>query len=504
MRSKKTLKNIKVDLVVTLLIVILGFISRKVFIEYMGADFTGLMLLFVQLIGMINIAEMGVGTATASLLYKPLTNNDHNTVSNILTSTVKVYRYISLLVFIVGIITGLIVYFSVPSVSSIKYAQLYWLIYVINTALSYRFAHYLILLTADQKYHSTRLIQGGAKIVCISIQLAVIFLFKNFFIYILCESAFLLIQFFLFSRKITSEYPYVKSHLNNNINNEFQQVKNKIKNVFFHKLGGVLVFNTDYLVISKFLNLSAVTIYSSYMMIFQALVMVVSILGNSVTASVGSFLTQKKIKEKKQLWEQITILFFYLATCITLVTLVTITDFIRLWIGKDYVLDQLTLYVLAFNLFVLISRISLDILKNASGEFGDVHLPVLEGSINIIASIILANKIGFIGVVVGTAISNILIICLAKPLYLFKRILYGSLFGFILSIIKPVSLSALSIFLIMYFENFHHENNDFYDWIISTIQITFFIVLTVTIIFSFSNEFRVVLKRLMSALSRKG
>ncbi|TBL83574.1 lipopolysaccharide biosynthesis protein [Hafnia alvei] len=501
MRSKKTLKNIKVDLVITLLIVLLGFVSRKVFIEYMGSNFTGLMLLFVQLIGMINIAEMGVGTATASLLYKPLSQNKHDVVSNILTSAAKVYNYISLLVFIIGIATGVIVYFSVASVSVIQYAPLYWLMYVLNTALSYRFAHYLILLTADQKYHSTRIIQGGAKVACISIQLVMICLFKNFFIYILCESIFLLIQLWFFSQKVKNEYPYIRTNASS-VHNEFQQVKDKIKNVFFHKLGGVLVFNTDYLIISKFLNLSAVTIYSSYMMIFQALVMVVNILGNSVTASVGNFLSQKDLKEKKQLWDQIIILFFYFATCITLVTLLTITDFIRLWIGNDYVLDQLTLYVLAFNLFVLISRISLDILKNASGEFGDIYLPIFEGVVNIIASIYLVNKIGFLGVIVGTAISNILIICLAKPLYLFRKVLNGSFSGFILSIITPVSLAFVSIIIIFSLKNVATKNSDFYHWAIDAGQTSVIVFFTVTIIFLFSNDFRLVLRRLISALSK--
>ncbi|MGK3223455.1 hypothetical protein ACCY75_22225, partial [Enterobacter kobei] len=116
--------------------------------------------------------------------------------------------------------------------------------------------------------------------------------------------------------KIKKEYSYLLDAKFLKIDDEFKKIKDKIKNVFFHKIGGVLVFNTDYIIISKFLTLSTVTLYSSYMMIFQALVLIVNILGNSVTASVGDFLTKKSIKDKKKLWNSIIILFFYIATCI--------------------------------------------------------------------------------------------------------------------------------------------------------------------------------------------
>lgn len=503
MRSKKTLKNIKIDLVITLAIVLLGFVSRKIFIEHMGADFTGLMLLFVQLIGMINIAEMGVGTATASLLYKPLSENNHTVVRNILTGTSKIYRYISGFVFTIGIVTGVFVYLTIPSVAAIEYSRLFWLMYIVNTATSYLFAHYLILLTADQKYHATRTIQGGAKIVCISIQLIIIFFLKNFFLYILCESIFLIIQFLLFRRKVTKEYDYLLDAGDGDVQNEFKQVKNKIKNVFFHKLGGVLVFNTDYIIISKFLSLSSVTLYSSYMMIFQALVMVANILGNSVTASVGNFLTQKSIIEKKQLWNKIIVLFFYIATCVTTVAIITISDFIRLWIGDEYVLDKVTLYVLAFNLFVLVSRVSLDIIKNASGEFGDIYLPIIEGGVNIILSIILVNKIGFLGVVIGTAFSNITIICLAKPAYLFQRVLHGTFSEFLTSMLKPITLGLISVCTIMSFSTLWQKTENFYQWFLNASITLVCVVIAVTAIFSLSNEFRYVIRKVISVLKKK-
>lgn len=503
MRSEKTLRNVKVDLLITFSIVLLGFISRKVFIDYMGADFTGLMLLFVQLIGMINIAEMGVGTATASLLYKPLSDNDYSSVRKIVSSAAKIYKYISLSVFLIGVITGVIVYQSVQSVSEISGSQIFWLMYVTNTAASYLFAQYLILLTADQKYHSTRTIQGGVKIGCILTQLMVILFFRNFYIYILCETIALLIQYLLFSHKMKKEYSYLFDATFVPIDDEFKKVKDKIKNVFFHKIGGVLVFNTDYIIISKFLTLSAVTLYSSYMMIFQALVLIVNILGNSVTASVGDFLTKKCLKEKTRLWNSIIILFFYIATCITLITIITIVDFVRLWIGDVYIVSDITLYFMAFNLFVLISRISIDVLKNASGEFGDIYLPLIEGIINICISILLVNKIGLLGVVIGTAVSNLVIICLAKPMYLYRRVLKAKYKEYLKSMILPATLAFTSILIVISSKKMWGQPEDFIQWVANTLIASICIVITVTVVFLASEDFRNVINKIYTTIRKK-
>lgn len=503
MRSKKTLKNIKVDLFVTISIVLLGFLSRKVFIDHMGADVTGLMLLFVQLIGMINIAEMGVGTATASLLYKPLSNNDSVTISKIVSSTAKIYNIISLLVLLIGTVTGVVVYYSIPAVSEIKYSSVFWMLYVINTAASYLFAHYLILLTADQKYYITRTIQGGAKIVCVAIQLASIILFKSFLVYILCETFFLAIQYFLFRKQIRTSYELHKIKDNYVESTEFCEIKKRIKNVFFHKIGGVLVFNTDYLIISRFLNLTAVTIYSSYMMIFQALAMIVNILGNSVTASVGNYLTNKNAHEKKVLWDRIIILFFFIATCMTLITFLTITNFVRLWIGSEYILDEYTLYFLLANLFILISRVAIDIIKNASGEFSDIYLPLIEGIINVMLSVLLVREFGFIGVIIGTLVSNVIIICLAKPIYLYRRILHGSVSGFLLSMAKPIILTAVSVLTVSSYSRFWTYTDNLYIWGAEAVLAGMITVATVSVIFSISSDFRYVIRRVLSLLIAK-
>ncbi|HCZ8411022.1 TPA: hypothetical protein O4D63_003467, partial [Proteus mirabilis] len=118
MRQQKSLKNIKIDFIITLLIVFITFFSRKIIIDSMGADLTGLILLFNQLLSMLNIAELGIGTATASLLYKPLKEKNNYELKQILSSAKYIYNIIFFVVIILGVTGGIIVYLNIEGVSN--------------------------------------------------------------------------------------------------------------------------------------------------------------------------------------------------------------------------------------------------------------------------------------------------------------------------------------------------------------------------------------------------
>ncbi|MBI6283627.1 hypothetical protein JEO95_10700, partial [Proteus mirabilis] len=164
MRQQKSLKNIKIDFIITLLIVFITFFSRKIIIDSMGADLTGLILLFNQLLSMLNIAELGIGTATASLLYKPLKEKNNYELKQILSSAKYIYNIIFFVVIILGVTGGIIVYLNIEGVSNIPKSYFYWLLLVLSTSISYKYSYIIIFFTANQEYYLVRKIQGGYKI----------------------------------------------------------------------------------------------------------------------------------------------------------------------------------------------------------------------------------------------------------------------------------------------------------------------------------------------------
>lgn len=435
MRSKKAIANFKVDLLITIIIIALGFISRSIFIEYMGSKMTGLMLLFTQLMAYLNLAELGVGVAAASLMYKPLADNDEDKIRVLYKTLTKIYRFVSIAVIILGLLLGLGVFFYVAAVSDIKDSFIYWILFVLNTAFTYLYGQNSTLLTASQNYSAVRLIQGGGKIVTICFQLLFIMKYDNFFYYLLIDSLCVIVQSMIFNAKIKKTFPWLEQQYSNKSgSNDYcnsrikvessitKELIRKIKLMFFHKIGGVLVFNTDYILVSRFLSLTYISIYASYMMVFQAVTLFMNVLTNSTTAGVGDYFVNSNDSEKESLFRMFYSLFICLATCICISIYCLIDSFIINWLGQSYVLPQQVVLLMLANVYISILRIPCDIFKNATGVFNDIHFPLLEGGINLVVSYILIQHIGLSGIIIGTLVSNVLIIAIGRPVFLIDTV----------------------------------------------------------------------------------
>ncbi len=86
----------------------------------MGSDITGVMLLFTQLTAYLNLAELGIGIAAASVLYKPLSENEYNKITYIISLLSVIYKYIFVFVLILGVVIGICIYYFIDSVKVVN------------------------------------------------------------------------------------------------------------------------------------------------------------------------------------------------------------------------------------------------------------------------------------------------------------------------------------------------------------------------------------------------
>lgn len=503
MRTIKAINNFKVDLFITFFLIALGFYLRTIFVSKMGAELTGVMLLFTQLTAYLNLAELGIGIAAASILYKPLSEANYVKIKYITALLSKVYRYIFFMVLMLGVGIGFGIYFFIDSVNTVNHVFIYWAFFVLNTSLTYSYAKHSTLLTANQQYSVVRKIQGGGKILIIALQILILVTTHSFLLYLIVETIGVVAQYIIFKNITKNEFNFssISQTIEDNVKLALRnELKTKIKNMFFHKIGAVLVLNTDYLLVSKFLNLSYVTIYGSYMMVFQVVTVLMSSFVNAITASMGNFLINQKDDEVTSIAKQFNSVFIALATFIALNMYFLVNDFIANWIGVKFILSNDLVILMLINVFISVMRIPCDIFKNATGLFGDVYYPLLEGMINLFFSAFLAYYIGLSGIIVGTIISNVLITLIAKPLYL-----YGKMFGrnkalkyYLSFILKPV-LFSLVIFAIFYCAKDNVNALKATDWLdfagkLSILSLTSAIV--VFLIFYADANFRSFVKRI--------
>lgn len=498
--NKNIFKEIRINFLITFGVGILSFYLNSIFSEKLGSENLGLMRLFTQLIAYLNLAEMGVGTATAYALYKPLAEKNFLKASAIVNTIEILYNKIFYAIIIIGASLVFVLPFFNKSINLKSLIPIYWLIYVVNTAFSYKFAKYSILFTANQEYKYVRLIQGISKIIVILLQIITLIKLKSFLIFVILINVENILQYTLYKKHYLKNYEYIKKTKEKDIS-----IGKNIFNLFWHKLGGVIIFNTDYIIISKFLSLNAVGIYSSYMLIIGMLNTITMTMLNVINPRIGKFIAQKSKEEIFKLWKNLNILLVFVGTILTIGTFINIDSFIFLWMGENYIYDKKIISLLMINLFILLTRGITDIFKNNSGFYDDVYLPILESLLNLIISIILVIRIGIAGVIIGTVFSNILIIYLWSPILVFRRCFEKKGLDYLKKLLQNMLVVIFDIFICTIF--IKKLNLEFsLNWkifIINLVKSGLMISIISFIIFLFHQDFRENIKLLGNTLKIK-
>lgn len=480
-------KEIFLNLIFTILTSFLSFAQNKYFINYMGIETLGMMKLFSQFLSYLNLIEMGIGGASSFALYKPLAEKDYKSVSIIISTMGNIYNKVGLLLIGLGILCAPIIPFFANVSNFNNKIYLYWIMYVLNTASIYMFIKYVILFTANQEFLYVKKIQTLTTVVFKILQIIFIVKIHSFFIYILLLISDNICQWILFKKYCNKNYSYLEK-----TKEKFLGIRRDVKNIIWHRIGGLIVFNTDLILISKFTSLEVVGIYASYQMVVQILGIITNILKGVLTPRIGKFIAEHSKKECYNYYKEIDILYCFISIFFTYATFILIDDFVILWIGRDFLLSKFTLKLMCFNLWVNIFRWNLEMFKSGNGFFDDIKSPILESIINFVLSIILGLKLGLDGVIIGTVASNIIVILIYKPILVFKRCFsqdwkeYIKIYGkyFLLVIGSVISLNI--IIKIINYENI----NSWIDWIIYATKVSLISLIVITIFFLVDKNFR--------------
>jgi len=484
-------REVIINLVLTILISVIGFLQNKYFIEYLGIEILGIMKLFSQLLQYLNIVELGLGSATAFALYKPLAEKNEEQVSIIISTIKSIYSKISLLLLGMGIlVTPLLPYFMKIE-NFTKDIYFYWIFYVVNTVSTYLYIKYVILFTANQEFIYVRFIQSISKISYQILQIIFIIKFHSFLLFILLLLLDNLTQYILFKVHYKKKYSYIYS-----TKERYHRLTGDIKNLFWHKIGSLIVFNTDLILISKLVSIEIVGIYASYQLIVQMITTIIGIVTNVIRPKIGKYVSINSKDVIYLLFKKINIIFMIVAIFFSYATYKVINTFIVLWLGKDLVFSRLTVILICINILIKIFRSVVEIFKESCGFFDDIQAPILEAVINLVFSIILGMKYGLNGIIMGTIISNITVILIYKPILVFKRCFdqnikeYIKVYGNYL-ILLLVSLFCLNIVT----KPFIRENiNSWIDWIIYATTISVITGVALFIVFLLNKEFRNIIK----------
>lgn len=429
MKTKSTFYNAAVSIIYYIITILLGICNQKVLIAVMGIEYQGMNGLFSNVISMLSIAELGIGVSIIYHLYEPLEKND----ISVIQSLMNFYRkcYIGIAVFILGagvlIIPGLKHMIHNYSGSHSLFAIYIW--FLLDSVCSYLFSYKRSILIADQKNYIVVscdiLYQIGSKLG----QILILICTHDFIKYLSVMVMSRLINNLIITYIANRRYPYLKRFKSQPLSFDIlTDIKKKIKGSFFHKIGGFVVMGTDNILISKFLGLAAVGIYSNYSLVINSIKNVCSQTLKASTASVGHLLVGKQVEKNKEIFTELQIINGVLTNCAVTGIYCVTTPLIEVIFGKQYLVPEFTLFVLSVNFYVAGMRTVYGIFKDAGGiQYEDRWIPVAEAGVNLIASLIFLHYFGLAGVPMGTIVSSLLLFGYTYPYLIYKRILYQSI-----------------------------------------------------------------------------
>ncbi len=403
-------------------VLLLQFICRTIFIKKLGEVYLGLNGLFTNILTILSLAELGVGEAITYSLYKPLAEGDVKKCSMLMQVYKKVYNWIGIGILTIGIMLTPALPLIIKDMPDIKYIELIYILYVVNTSVSYFFSYRRNLIIADQKRYIATFIRYSVHIIFTLLEIIYLVLYRNFIGYLVIMILATLADNVIVSMKAKKMYPYLKDKEVVPLDEETKKsiIKNT-KAMMMHKVGGVVVNSTDNILLSRIVSLSSVALYSNYYFITNALNSVSQHVFNSVTASVGNmFVTDDKNKQYS-IFRDIFFLNFWMFCFIAVSLICLFNPFIELWVGKEYLFSFDVVCIIVINFYIYGMRKSVLTFREASGLFyKDRWKSVFEASINLISSIILAYCFGAFGVFLGTLVSSVCVCIWVEPLVLYK------------------------------------------------------------------------------------
>lgn len=489
-RSKNAIVNIIVGYIAQIAIIILTFLCRKVFLNYLTIDYLGINGLFTNILSVLSLAELGVGTVILYSLYDPVAKNDKKTIIGLLKLSSKIYLFIAIAVIIIGLVLVPFLGYLVKTKIDLQHVTIYYLLFLINTAATYISATKIAFLSANQDLRLQKTVTLSATLIQNILQIVELMLFKNFIGYLIIQvlcTIFLNISINIITSK---RYPFLKDKADDTEINKKQIFKN-ITSTFLYKIGTITINNTDNILISVLVSTAAVGFYSNYYQIVGAVQGFIAIVTTALISGVGNLNTEND-KNHLYLMFNVMLLFYHFVAALGMISFYFLfNDFITIWLGSHYLFDMSTVFAIVLNFYLTTAVSPVWMFREATGLFTKVkYLLLITAFLNIVLSILLGIKFGTFGILLATSIARLISMVWYEPIVLFKNAFNKSSLEYWKIQFKYLWCTIIA-FVICYFVTNHILVGSNLIWIIIKAIIYFLLVLIIFSIVSFkSDEFR--------------
>ncbi|WP_088188414.1 oligosaccharide flippase family protein [Desulfosporosinus sp. FKA] len=404
-RTGKTIRNTMVTMLCQFVYLLLSFICRTIFTNMLGAEYLGINGLFTNILTILSFAELGFGSALVYRMYAPLANNDFNKVRQYLRLYKKVYNVILIVITVIGVllIPALPYFVEAPNVK--ENLTLLYVLYLIQTLVSYVYVYKKSVLIADQKNYIVNIYTQVFNILMNVAQCAFLVISHDFVIYCMINIACNLLNNVFCSIRANKEYPYITETVEGTLTDE--EVKGLItdvKGLLLTKVASTAFSGTDNIFISAFIGIKYVGILSNYTMLFTIINTVMNKVFDSVTSSIGNLVVTGNKKQTEQVLKRIFFLNTSLYGYVCIGMLLLLREFVtKIWFSNEYAMAQSLITLILIEFFFRSIHYPLYTTRNAMGCFSQYKWVFgFAAVLNICLDFVLVKPMGVSGLYLAT------------------------------------------------------------------------------------------------------
>lgn len=422
-RTEYSFRNMFASMAGYALNVILSFVCRIFFARILGAEYLGISGMFQNVLSLLTLTELGIGTAMIYALYKPVADDDKDKIASYMKTYEMAYRVVGIVVFILGLAVMPFLNLVVterPNIPENMYVL--YLLFLFSTASSYFFSYRSSILIANQRNYIVVSISYAVVIVQDIVQIIILYLTKSYLLYLLLQIIFVFITNILISKKAVHEYPYInKKGALPLTKEEKRSLLKNVKALTVTKLSGILVNNTDNLVITYFNGLIQTGIVSNYSLLINTLNSLVNQLFTSLSGSLGNLNAVSDKQHKYEVFNSLNLANFWIYGWASIGIVVVSSDIIEIFFGSNYVMSIEIPIILAINFYILGMQCVVGIYKSTMGLFRyGQYAMFLTAVLNLFGDFILGAKYGIFGIFLATMLARLFTNTWYEPYIIFK------------------------------------------------------------------------------------
>lgn len=425
-RKVNSARNSVMGLAFQVISMLTQFVIQSAFIKYLGSETVGLNGLFQNILQFLSFAELGIGTAITFSLFKPLAEGDEPLVSAIMKMYQKIYTAIGLFILAVGLVVSFFITFFIAHPANVQGIQALFILYLLNTVVSYFFTYRRTLLVADQKGYLDFSNQLLFRVPAFVVQLLILRYTQSYALFLFSQIVATFASNYTVYTKVGKLYPYLNTKNENfKISQDITEtLKKNVIGAFSSNVGLIVMYGTDNLLLSKFIGLKIVAVYTTYLLIINSVKNVLKQFLSSVISSLANFVNEKEKHEIENLFFTYMFIVSYFVIVSGVILSGVLTPFIEVWVGQRYMFStQIVLFlIIGWSLDVL--RTSVLSFMTVYGTYWEVRWKsLIEAFLNLAIGVMLLHyaNLGVLAVIIATLIVNVVINTWFEPMILIRK-----------------------------------------------------------------------------------